>query len=287
MLPARWWTAEEKDGRRLYRCGLCRHACAVPVGGRGWCGVRLGGEEVLESPFLGRFTSLAVDPMEKKPLYRFRPGTFIFSLGSVGCTMRCPFCQNHGIAQPKGAPRLTVLPVQELIGTLRQAGLSSVAFTYNEPTLQAEYILAAAPTLREAGIAVVLVTNGMMSDACLADLAPFVDAANIDLKTFNPKAYTAMGGSLERAQRSIGLLLRAGAHVELTTLVVPGISDSPDDFAAEVEWIASLSPDIPLHISRYFPAHTFTAPATDVELLRRFKATAECRLRHVYLGNVR
>ncbi len=290
MLPARWWAAEpmEKDAeRRAYRCGLCFHNCLIPIGGKGWCGVRRGGETALESPFLGRFTSMAVDPMEKKPLYRFRPGSFIFSLGSVGCTMHCPFCQNHEIAQPKGAPRLVELSVPELLGKLRELGLSSVAFTYNEPTLQAEYILAAAPLLREAGIAVVLVTNGMMSDACLADLAPVVDAANVDLKTFSPTAYTRMGGDRERAQQSIRLLREAGAHVELTTLVVPGISDNPDEFAAEVEWIAELSPDIPLHLSRYFPAHKFTAPATDVELLRQFKAAAEARLRHVYLGNVR
>ncbi len=287
MIPARWWRLEEQGGRRLYRCGLCFHNCPVPVGGAGRCGARLGGEEVLESPFLGRFTSLAVDPMEKKPLYCFRPGSFIFSLGSVGCTMRCPFCQNHSIAQPKTLPHLTDLSPGDLVARVRVLGLASVAFTYNEPTLQAEYILAAAPLLREAGIEIVLVTNGMIGDEVLADLAPVTAAANVDLKTFDPAAYTRLGGSLERVQKNIRAFMAAGTHVELTSLVVPGISDDPERFTAEVEWIASLSPDIPLHLSRYFPAFQFTAPATDVELLKRFKKLAETRLSRVFLGNVR
>ena len=286
MIPARWWTVEEKPGGHQYRCELCVHNCPVPVGGKGRCGMRLGGEDALESPFLGRFTSVAVDPMEKKPLYRFRPGTLIFSLGSVGCTMHCPFCQNHTIAQPTKVPPLGELSPAELLQKMCDLGLSSVAFTYNEPTLQAEYILAAAPLLREAGMAVVLVSNGLMSDTCLADLAPWVDAVNIDIKTFDPAVYTRMGGNLERVQQTVRIFLEAGTHVELTTLVVPGVSDFPGDFEAEVEWIASLSPELPLHISRYRPAHKFTAPPTEVDLLKRFQAVAELKLRHVYLGNV-
>lgn len=285
-------TKPSADGPRI-RCGMCVHACILALGRSGYCGVRRHEAGGLVSPFLGRFTSLAVDPIEKKPLYHWMPGTRIFSLGSVGCTMRCPFCQNHNIAQPAAAPgkgpmlpSLTALPVRELVPAIRNLGVPSVAFTYNEPTLQAEYIVEAGPLLREAGIAVALVTNGMMSHDVLEDLAPWVDALNVDVKTFNQRAYRRMGGSLERMRATVEYLVRAGKHVELTTLVVPGISDGEEDCARMVEWIAGLSPGIPLHFSRYFPAHIYTAPATEPAVLERMKQIAEARLTHVHLGNV-
>ena len=313
MSTARWWRylADNEDtpasangsplpgqadlraqGPRV-RCELCVHACTLSLGRTGYCGARRHEAGGLVSPFLGQFSSLAVDPIEKKPLYHWMPGSWIFSLGSIGCTMRCPFCQNHSIAQPKSVPGkglalppLTALPVRELVPTIKKLGVPSVAFTYNEPTLQAEYIVEAGPLLREAGVAVALVTNGMMSHTALAELTPWVDALNIDIKTFAPQAYRRMGGSLEQVQATVEHLVRAGKHVELTTLVVPGISDSEEDCARMVEWIASLSPDIPVHFSRYFPAHTYTAPATDPALLERMRMIAQARLTHVHVGNV-
>jgi pyruvate formate lyase activating enzyme len=230
-----------------------------------------------------------VDPIEKKPLYHWRPGSQIFSLGSLGCTMRCPFCQNYSIAQPPpgaGPRRLTELSPQTLAGETARLGLKAVAYTYNEPALQAEYILEAAPVLREKGIATVLVSNGMYSEALLRELALVVDAANIDLKSFNPKTYARLGGSLDTVRRTIPYLLEQGTHVEVTTLVVPGVSDDPEEFAAELDWLAGLSPDLPLHISRYRPAHKFTAPPTDLNLLLRFEQMAKAKLRRVHLGNV-
>lgn len=203
--------------------------------------------------------------------------------------MRCPFCQNHSIAHPAGGPgrvRLTALSPAELVGEVKGASLAAVAYTYNEPTLQAEYILQAAPLLKAEGIATVLVTNGMFSPEAAADLAPFVDAANIDVKTFDAAAYSAMGGSLDTVRANVEYFVRAGVHVELTNLVVPGVSDSRDDFAEMVGWIAGLSPDIPLHISRYFPAYRYDAPPTDVALMRSFSALAEQKLKRVHLGNV-
>lgn len=290
-LPARWWTPVEREGERAARCGLCPHACLLEKDKAGYCGVRFFNGEEAVSPCLGLFSSIAVDPIEKKPLYRWRPGSAILSLGSLGCTMRCPFCQNYSIAQPGKAvqtilPRLTALTPEALRDKLRELGLAQVAYTYNEPALQAEYILAAAPLLREAGIATVLVSNGMYSEELLTELAPVTDAANIDLKCFNARTYARLGGSLETVQRTLAGLLEAGTHVEATTLVVPGISDSPEEFAEEVAWLASLSPDIPLHLSRYRPAHKFTAPPTDIALLQRFAALATARLKHVYIGNV-
>jgi pyruvate formate lyase activating enzyme len=204
--------------------------------------------------------------------------------------MRCPFCQNCGIAQPseqtlKRMP-LKDIGIQALAGKIRDLGLKAVAYTYNEPALQAEYIIAAAPVLREAGIATVLVSNGMYSESLLRDLAPVVDAANIDVKSFNAKTYAKMGGSLDTVKRVVAGLLEADVHVEVTTLVVPGISDSPEEFVQETEWLAGLSPDIPLHISRYRPAHKYDAPPTDIELMQRFAMMAQLRLKHVHIGNV-
>jgi pyruvate formate lyase activating enzyme len=200
--------------------------------------------------------------------------------------MRCPFCQNHHIAQPGQSVPLKDLEYRHLAGTVRKLGLSAVAYTYNEPALQAEYILAAAPLLREAGIATVLVTNGTFSRELVRELAPWVDAANVDLKTFSPRAYATLGGSLDVVRENIVFLAEAGVHVELTTLVVPGVSDAEEDFLRAVDWIAGLSPDLPLHISRYFPAHAYAAPPTDISLLRRFAALAGQKLAHVRVGNV-
>jgi Pyruvate-formate lyase-activating enzyme len=313
-LAARWWRLEEaaieagnrdaasgyfaettardsgvKPGKKAVRCGLCMHTCLIDEGKWGYCGARQFTGEVLVSPYLGQFSSVAVDPIEKKPLYHWRPGSSILSLGSLGCTMRCPFCQNHGIAHPppgKFPGRLEDIPAQALVATARRMRLNAVAYTYNEPALQAEYILNAVPLLKEAGIATVLVSNGMFSHELLEAFADVVDAANIDLKTYNSRNYAKLGGNLETVRHCISRLLERGVHVEVTTLVVPGISDSPEEFAAEVEWLSSLSPDIPLHISRYRPAYKYTAPPTDIGLLQRFASIASATLRHVHLGNM-
>ncbi|MDR1621228.1 MAG: radical SAM protein [Synergistaceae bacterium] len=288
---ARWWK-REKDGAR---CGLCFHRCFIPPGSVGYCEVREWDGDVFSSPCLGRFSSCAVDPIEKKPLYHWRPGSYIFSLGSVGCNMRCPFCQNHRIAQPAGgaqsaqnARKMSLTPMSplELVRSVKREGLSAVAYTYNEPTLQAEYILQAAPLLKEAGIASVLVTNGMFSAEARDELAPWVGAANVDVKTFDPVKYTALGGSLDVVKENVASWVRAGVHVELTNLVVPGISDSREDFTRMVDWVAEISPAVPLHISRYFPAHKYAAPPTSVGLMKAFEALAGRRLTHVHLGNV-
>jgi pyruvate formate lyase activating enzyme len=202
--------------------------------------------------------------------------------------MRCPFCQNHGIAQPvqaKSVPLVGISP-RELTIQVKKKGLSAVAFTYNEPTLQAEYILETAPLLKSEGIGIALVTNGMFSAEALSDLTPWFDAANVDVKTFDPATYAALGGSLDAVKANVAELTRKGAHVELTNLVVPGISDSEENFAGMVDWIAGLSRDLPLHISRYFPAHRYAAPPTDLGLMKTFESIAKGKLRHVHLGNV-
>ena len=173
----------------------------------------------------------------------------------------------------------------ELVRNVKREGLSSVAYTYNEPALQAEYVLQAAPFLKEAGIASVLVTNGMFSPEARDGLTPWIDAVNVDIKTFNPQTYEALGGSLDVVKENAVHWARSGIHVELTHLVVPGISDVREDFIRMVDWIAEAVP-VPLHISRYFPAHTYTAPPTKIALMEEFAAAARQKLTQVHLGNV-
>ena len=287
-ISARWWAQDEKG---TVTCGLCFRGCRLSEGAAGACGVRFNSAGTLVSPWLGRFVSCAVDPIEKKPLAHWRPGSFIYSLGSVGCTMDCPFCQNYTIARPdrhvfQSFGSVPFLSPEALVSEVRELGLNSVALTYNEPTLQAEYVLEAAPLLREAGIALVLVTNGAMSEEAARDLLPWVDAANIDLKAFTPPGYRCLGGNLEAVKATIATWVQGGVHVELTNLVVPGLNDDRDAFAAMVDWIAALSPDIPLHLSRYFPRRNYREPPTDIGLLHDLAAIARGRLSRVHLGNV-
>ena len=294
VIEPRWWT-KNNDGNdytaNTVSCGLCFRGCNIRHGRAGKCGVRFNEAGTLVSPFLGRFCACAVDPIEKKPLYHWRSGSFIYSLGSVGCTMDCPFCQNHRIAFPTedlhgnllSNPAISPL---ELVKNIKALGLNSIAFTYNEPTLQAEYICDASPIFHENNIAVVLVTNGAMSSDVTYDFASCVDAANIDLKAFNSETYRRIGGNLETVQENIGTFLNANVHVELTNLVVPGLNDNIDEFSDMVDWIASISPEIPLHITRYFPSRSYNKAPTDLMLLSSFAAIAKSKLKHVHLGNV-
>lgn len=281
-MEARWYDIQ--GGSAV--CGLCFQGRVIPKGGVGYCRARRWSGETFVSPYLGRFSACAVDPIEKKPFYHWRPDTLIFSLGSLGCNMKCPFCQNHAIAQPSGNVPLTDISPVELVRQVLSRGLSSVAYTYNEPTLQAEYILEAAPILKDAGIVSVLITNGMFSWEALSDLAIWIDAANVDVKTFDSEKYAGMGGSLRTVRENVEYMVRAGVHVELTNLIVPSISDSQDDFDRMIDWIAGISLDIPLHISRYFPAHRYSAPLIDIDLMRRFESSAKRKLKRVHLGNV-
>lgn len=282
-MKARWWTKEKEEA---VRCHLCFRQCSLALGQTGVCGVRLNEQGALQSPYLGQFCSLAVDPIEKKPLYHWRPGTFIFSLGSIGCTMRCPFCQNASIAQPVRIPPLRSLTMSECIALCKEYKLSSLAFTYNEPTLQAEFICAGGAELHDAGIDTVLVTNAMFADEVAAELVEHVAALNIDVKTFNARHYTRMGGDLERVKRNVETFVRAGKHVEVTRLLVPKLADDPEDFMEFVCWLSNINADIPLHLSRYFPSHTYTEPPTSLDVLEKFAELARQKLRHVYLGNV-
>ena len=280
---AKWWRREGDD----VRCLLCPHACLLPSGGTGRCGVRAHVEgEGLRSLNYGMSSSLAIDPIEKKPLYHWKPGTQTFSLGSVGCTMRCPFCQNWQLAEGAPSVPLLYLAPGEVARAALRHGTPSVAFTYNEPLVWYEFLLDACERLEKEGIPVVLVSNGMLNARPMEELLPHISAANIDLKAFTEEAYRFMGGELKPVMKTIEMLTKAGVHVETTFLLVPGINDDASAFRDMVAWLASLNPAPPLHISRYFPNRVWRKPATQLDLMCEFERIAREYLPWVYRGNV-
>ena len=269
-------------------CDLCFHHCALEEGQTGLCRARAcrGGRVVPLN--YGRLTALALDPIEKKPLRRFHPGSLVLSAGSFGCNLRCPFCQNAEIAAAGQESFTRDCTPEQLVRTaldLRGRGNIGVAYTYNEPLVGYEYVRDCARLVRRAGMVNVLVTNGTIQLAPWEALLPLLDAVNIDLKGFTQGWYSTLGGDLETVRRSISMAARA-CHVEVTTLVVPGANDTVQEMDALARWLASVSPDIPLHVSRFFPRHLMQdRPPTPVETVYRLADTARQHLRWVYTGN--
>ena len=279
-------------------CEVCPHHCAIPEGGRGKCRAR-GTRNGQNVPLLyGIMSSVALDPIEKKPLRRFCPGSFILSVGSFGCNLNCPFCQNWEISMSDGGevlrgeePGHYLAPdvLADMAERLRGRGNIGVAFTYNEPTICCEYILDMAPLLREKGLKTVLVTNGCVEDEIADTILPHADALNIDLKSFDAEVYRkTLGGDLETVKRFIGKA-SSRCHVELTTLIVPGLNDSEAEMRSLTDWVASL-PDgneIPLHITRFFPRYRMTdRAATERRTVLRLTEIAREKLKYVYPGNM-
>ena len=272
-------------------CGLCPHHCKLADGQTGLCAARtnVGGTIVCTNG--GKLVSIALDPIEKKPLYHFHPGSVILSVGSYGCNLTCPFCQNYEISRAQaGELRAEDVPPARLAALATDArqryGSIGVAFTYNEPLVSYEYVIDCARLLHEKNFAVVLVTNGQICDAPLQNLLPHVDAMNIDLKGFTQTFYDWIGGNLETTKNTIAHAVRAGVHVEVTTLVIPGRNDDEKEMDVEARWLASISSEIPLHLSRYFPRYRCDIPMTPMETLRQLERIAKTYLEHVHLGNV-
>ena len=277
-------------------CWLCPHRCHLSDGQTGFCRARQNQGGIIRSLSYGLLTAAALDPIEKKPLYHFRPGSMILSLGSFGCNLRCPFCQNYTISQAgrdgfegqqlpmdRTSPKEIVAAAQRLEET---SGNIGVAFTYNEPLVGYEFVYDTARLLKEAGLAVVLVTNGQIEKAPWLHLLPYVDAVNIDLKGFTQSFYDWIGGDLKTTKAAIEMAAEEGVHVEVTTLVIPGKNDGAEEMAAEAEWLAGISAELPLHLSRYFPRYLSDIPMTPAETLQRLRRIAGTRLRFVHLGNV-
>ncbi len=283
------------------RCEVCFRHCEIRDGETGFCGGRAAEDGKVFAANYGKITSIALDPIEKKPLNRFHPGKRILSVGSFGCNLRCPFCQNHEISWSAAALRLaetaeTVSPATLVAAALRAKAQGNIglAFTYNEPLIGWEFVRDTAALAHEAGLVNVLVTNGTAEAPILEALLPHIDAMNIDLKGFSARRYAeVLGGDLETVKAFIARAVRA-CHVELTALIVPGENDTEAEMRALSEWVAALQDadgqavgaDIPLHVSRFFPRfHMTDRPATAVETVYRLADVARERLRYVYTGN--
>ncbi|MGI6747608.1 MAG: AmmeMemoRadiSam system radical SAM enzyme [Anaerovoracaceae bacterium] len=278
-----------KDKRVL--CFLCPHNCNIPDGGHGICGVRQNFEGILYSLNFGEIASIALDPIEKKPLYRFYSGSYILSIGSVGCNFKCPFCQNHRIARVKPHEVITSHAnsdeIVEKAVALKKRGNIGIAYTYNEPTIWYEFVYETAKLAKEKNLKNVLVTNGYICKEPLDRLLPYIDAMNIDLKAYNNKFYKELvKGGLEEVKSTISESVKH-CHVEITTLIIPGCNDSIEEMEDMAKWISSMSRDIPLHLSRYFPNYEMAdRPPTPRDTLAILKQAAERHLKYVYLGNV-
>ncbi len=278
-----------QDGR--IPCLLCPKNCKIPEGLRGACGTRENRGGTLVASNYGLVAAIALDPIEKKPLYHFKPSSTILSLGAVGCNLSCSFCQNWELSNPPRAnsPGSPLSPGElvALLGDYEGRNCIGVAYTYSEPLMWIEYILDAAPLVAEAGYSNVLVTNGYAMPGPWAEALEHIDACNIDVKGFDEGFYRRYcGGQLDVVMRNVEYALDAGVHVEITFLVIPDGTDDPSDVRKMVEWIAGLDPDIPLHIARYFPHHRMRRPATPMSTLLRVQETASTELNNVYLGNV-
>lgn len=272
-----------EDGR--VQCELCPHFCFIQEGQAGRCRVRknIGGK--LHSVNFGELSAIQIDPIEKKPLMHFMTGTKIFSVGSYGCNMRCRFCQNHDISMDQ--PEVAVLTPEEIVEKALELGIPSIAYTYNEPTVFYEMMLETAVLAHEKGLKNVIVTNGLINEEPLLEILPYIDAMNIDLKSYSDEIYKDLGGALVAdILRTIEIASKS-CHVEVTMLIVPGISDDVKAFEEILGKLREKAPDIVLHLSRYFPRFLMDEPATDVGLMIKMKDVAKKYFEKVYLGNVR
>ena len=278
-------------------CNVCFRHCNISEGQLGFCGGRMTRDGRVEAYNYGRITSLGLDPIEKKPLKRFFPGSLILSVGSFGCNLRCPFCQNHEISWSEHAKVFaqtaeTVSPEElvDLALRTRSRGNIGIAFTYNEPLIGYEFVRDTARLAKNEGLKNVMVTNGTAELAILAELSPHIDAMNIDLKGFTDCYYSkVLGGDRQQVITFIEAAVKT-CHVELTTLIVPGENDSAEEMRELSRWVSRLrNPDggsVPLHISRFFPRfHMQDRKATDVRIIRHLAKIAGEALEHVYTGN--
>ncbi len=270
-------------------CLLCPHNCKLSKEAIGICGVRKNNGEDIELLTYGVISGYGLDPVEKKPLYHFFPGTNILSIGSYGCNMRCDFCQNYSISQQtldsfskKTGPEKIIKDAFSLTNNI------GIAFTYNEPVIWFEFIADIAREVRKKGLKTVMVTNGYVNSEPLDEIISFTDAFNVDLKAFNKEFYKKLTGAyLEPVKESLKQIALSDRHLEITTLVIPGHNDDEKEMELQVEWIAGeLGKGIPFHLSRYFPMYKRDDPSTSPETLKKLAAIASKHLDYVYVGNM-
>ena len=268
------------------RCLLCPNYCLLNKGQTGACGVRQNIDGRLFSLIYAEATSVALDPIEKKPLYHFHPGTQILSLGTKGCNLKCPWCQNWGISQDLAHPTSRISP-EQAVAKAREFNSFGIAYTYNEPFVWYEFVCDTARLARRQGLKNVLVTNGYVNPKPLEEIIDLIDAMNIDVKSMEDGFYRryckgALAPVLKTAESAA-----KKCHIEITNLIIPTLNDQERNVAKLIDWVAaSLGPETPLHFSRYFPAHQMNLAPTPLETLTRAKELASKKLRYVYLGNV-
>lgn len=288
MKEALYWEVFDEE-KKAVRCLLCPKECIVAPDKTGFCRARKNIDGKLYSQIYEQFTSIALDPIEKKPLYHFYPGREILSLGTVGCNFACEYCQNWEISQgTPGEISLRQATAQEIISLAKQYNSIGIAYTYNEPLINYEFVLDTARRAHQCNLKNVLVTNAMISEKPLYELLPYIDAANVDLKSFKNEFYQKYcKGEIGPVLRNIEIFSRQeNFQLELTNLLIPSLNDSEQEIKDIVDWIYSLSEEIPLHFSRYFPQYKFTIKPTPYPTLQKARRIALEKLKYVYLGNV-
>jgi pyruvate formate lyase activating enzyme len=283
----------EKLSDNKVRCNLCAHHCVIPDGKRGVCLVRENRGGTLHTLVYGRTISQHVDPVEKKPLLHFHPGTTAYSIATPGCNFRCRWCQNWEISQMVRERHFIMgeeASPKQIVAAARRAGCRSIAYTYTEPTIFFEYAYDTARLAHGDGLANIYVTNGYMTEEMLETFDPYLDAANVDLKAFRDETYRRyVGARLQPVLDAMKVMKRLGIWLEVTTLVIPGVNDDPAELRDAASFVAQeLGVETPWHISRFFPAYEMTdVPSTPVETLHRAREIGlEAGLRYVYVGNV-
>lgn len=279
---ALWYEKLEGD---IAHCLLCPHSCKIPEGKNGICKVRHNLKGVLYAKNYGKVSSIAMDPVEKKPLFHFHQGKYLLSIGTFGCNFKCDFCQNHQISQSDYFGQM--LDIDKLIDICKSyPGCVGIAYTYNEPSIWYEFVLECAKKIKSKGLLNVLVTNGYINPEPLLELLPYIDAMNIDVKSMNPEFYTKIcGGSLAPVIRTVEESINK-CHVEITNLIIPELNDKSEDIRKLSKWLASLDPDTPLHLTRYYPSYKMKTSPTEPAKLLELKIAAKEYLNNVYIGNV-
>lgn len=281
MKEAQYWAPLSDD---KVQCHLCPHHCVIRPEKEGLCRNKKNVGGKLFAHHFGEVSALALDPIEKKPLYHFYPGRMILSLGTTGCNLACSFCQNYHLVN--GLASTDPLAPAELIAAAKRQKSFGLAYTYNEPYMSFEYVLECAKLARTAGIKNVLVTNGYYNPEPFAELLPFVDAMNIDIKSIRDDFYKKLcKGRVEPVKTTI-VAAAQGCLVELTNLVITGENDQDEDIQDLVDWVAGVSPELPLHFSAYHPMYKLDNPPTPPERLLRAYELAKKKLQYVYVGNV-
>jgi pyruvate formate lyase activating enzyme len=282
----------EKLGEKKVRCFLCNHRCRIPDGQKGICGVRENQGGLLYTLVYRQLISRNVDPIEKKPLFHFAPGSRSFSIATVGCNFHCDFCQNYEISQmPRDRKEIRGEDVspEEVVAMAKKTGCRTIAYTYTEPTIYFEYALDIARLASAEGLKNIFVTNGYMTEEALHAIHPHLHGANVDLKAFGEEFYQKRcGAGLQGVLQSLRVMKTLGVWVEITTLLIPGLNDAEEELRRLAEFIVSLGREIPWHISRFHPTYKMLDRSpTSVRILEKArKIGTETGLRYVYTGNV-